>query len=768
MADLINFVSKRVIDAKKEEKRKAREQILKKAKDDYEREQRRKEQRIESGESSWMLPSLSKRLTVEDESNDKDKSKKKKHKKEKKQKKDRKEKKHKKQKKDITGEHVSSESESDDEWVEKGTDNSTTGEVESLSKPSQLQQRDSWMLCPPIASSSWEPMAVEEQEQEEIEEQEDKLKALSCLDQPGQHAKELNPYWRDGGTGLPSERDQSQETTQMRETSQSSFSSSWLKKAYQRAKDQAEEEKKSLSDIITKRYGSVEKLEQMIREAEEREAKQRKEVSKSTDRERYRSDRDRQDDRKRDRYERRNKERSPDRYDRHRARSPREKTCDSTYRSARDTEGDKWRRRDDEGRERVRNQPTAFLRPSDSNSSSSFAGKFKRPQSSSSSSSTVTSSTWDFDSKEESRSKERHSNDRPSSRPSGGWRKKQETESDTKASPQPAQHAGREEVAQEEKQESDTDSSSSSEEEVEEKKTVVIPAKKITEKDLNDIGAKIVKAEIMGNEELAIKLKSQLEEMRKNKELQEAQVKETGASQSAEEVILTRTDAAGNVWPLEMTERQEPRGGRRKRKKVETHGKEGERERYFADDDKYDLKEMVRREKMSSVADNHAMMAKLASKAAKASYSDDFTLDDRFVSSAANQISPAQQEQREKEKAIREHRLLAAQLSKCRFCFENPEIAKHLIIAIGLKVYLAVPLHESLTAGHCLIIPMQHCSSSTALDEDVWSEIQLFYHPRNGLDIDEQTLFRRTVHNSSESQHPTQKMMMLEKHLRQS
>ena len=48
--------------------------------------------------------------------------------------------------------------------------------------------------------------------------------------------------------------------------------------------------------------------------------------------------------------------------------------------------------------------------------------------------------------------------------------------------------------------EPETDSSSSSEEEVEEKKPVVIPAKKITEKDLNDIGAKIVKAEIMGNE----------------------------------------------------------------------------------------------------------------------------------------------------------------------------------------------------------------------------------------------------------------------------
>ena len=33
-----------------------------------------------------------------------------------------------------------------------------------------------------------------------------------CL-QPGQHPKELNPYWKEGGTGLPSERETSQEST---------------------------------------------------------------------------------------------------------------------------------------------------------------------------------------------------------------------------------------------------------------------------------------------------------------------------------------------------------------------------------------------------------------------------------------------------------------------------------------------------------------------------------------------------------------------------
>lgn len=55
---------------------------------------------------------------------------------------------------------------------------------------------------------------------------------------------------------------------------------------------------------------------------------------------------------------------------------------------------------------------------------------------------------------------------------------------------------------------------------------------------------------------------------------------------------------------------------------METHGKEGTRERYFADDDRYDLKEMVRREKMCTVGDNAAMMSKLASKVTKTRWPD--------------------------------------------------------------------------------------------------------------------------------------------------
>ncbi|XP_027059866.1 CWF19-like protein 2 [Pocillopora damicornis] len=712
MADLINFISKREIDAKKEETRKAREQILKKAKGDYEREQWKKQKRIESGETSWMLPSLSNSLTVEDDShNDKDKSKKKKHRKEKKQKKDKKEKKHKKQKKDTSKENMSSDSESGDEWVEKETTDSVT-----LSKPGEVQvmqqQRDSWMLCPPVTSSSQDPVHQEEEEDKGSKDDEE-TEALSCIDRPGQHAKELNPYWRDGGTGLPSERKSSQDTHHKEGNAGHSFSSAWLKRAYQRAKDEAEEEGKKLADIVAKRYGSVQKLEAMIKEAEDREEKLRGEESRKRDRERYRGDREGRDDRHRDRDKewRRNRDRSPmDRYSRDNGK---------TYRSTREEDENKWRRRPEQeetGRERPRDDTNRFARPGDfaGDNRSSFVGKFKRPGSSTST--PQRSSTWDFDSNKNT-IKERHSYDRPSSSSSGGWRKKPDIGTEKGSPPLEVKRTEDKESVPEVKLEPETDSSSSSEEEVEEKKPVVIPAKKITEKDLNDIGAKIVKAEIMGNEDLATKLKAQLEEMRKNKKLQEAQVE--GSSTTEEQmVLLTRTDATGNVWPVEMTA-EETRGGRKKRRKVATHGKEGKRERYFADDDNYDLKEMVRREKTNS-GRNDPMMAKMFKTSRPADQRNDhqptvspINDENEFDVFCCLSFHP-------------EHRQLAAQLARCRFCFENPDIAKHLIIAIGLKVYLALPLHESLTEGHCLIIPMQHCSAATMLDEDVWSEIQIY------------------------------------------
>ena len=85
-------------------------------------------------------------------------------------------------------------------------------------------------------------------------------------------------------------------------------------------------------------------------------------------------------------------------------------------------------------------------------------------------------------------------------RPSGRWKKKLETGSE-KSSSSGEVDRRKEENVQDRNEVSGSESSSSSEaEEEEEKERIILPAKQITETDLNEIGAKIVKAEIMGNE----------------------------------------------------------------------------------------------------------------------------------------------------------------------------------------------------------------------------------------------------------------------------
>lgn len=94
---------------------------------------------------------------------------------------------------------------------------------------------------------------------------------------------------------------------------------------------------------------------------------------------------------------------------------------------------------------------------------------------------------------------------------------------------------------------------------------------------------------------LAAKLKQQLEEARTARE--EAKAAGVNLSKIQEQkdelVVLTRTDSKGFTRPLAEPQYQEPKGGRRKKQKVATHNKQGERERYFPDDGKFSLQDIV-------------------------------------------------------------------------------------------------------------------------------------------------------------------------------
>lgn len=68
----------------------------------------------------------------------------------------------------------------------------------------------------------------------------------------GQHVNELNPYWKDGGTGLP-EENVAPKTKPSQTIGDGGLS--YLRKAFIRAKEQAAESGRSLEDIISERWG---------------------------------------------------------------------------------------------------------------------------------------------------------------------------------------------------------------------------------------------------------------------------------------------------------------------------------------------------------------------------------------------------------------------------------------------------------------------------------------------------------------------------------
>lgn len=90
-------------------------------------------------------------------------------------------------------------------------------------------------------------------------------------------------------------------------------------------------------------------------------------------------------------------------------------------------------------------------------------------------------------------------------------------------------------------------------------------------------------------------------------------------------------------------------------------------------------------------------------------------------------LSEAEQDDKNKNRAIRQHQELSKALDSCDKCFDSQKMEKQLIVAMGTNVYLALPWHEGLQAGHVLIVPMQHVACSTLLDEDVWSEIMVVF-----------------------------------------
>jgi len=612
-----------------------------------------------------MLPDLDQELDS--------RKKKKKHKKEKKRKKDKKK-----------------DSDSDDDWVESDknkVDQSKLG-------------RDSFMEFGFIATYSKEdikPTAKVDKNQE------DSIKKAVAA------SRELNPQMRaeSGGEAVAA----SPHNNRPSHGGQSGDGGlGWLIKAFKRAEDQAKEGNQSLAEIAEKRWGSVETFLGMVSKAKAKASyvdrrlqeelnRLEKEYQYTMDGEPFkqengnkkpRNDKSGNRDFRKVRSRSRSKERGRRSRSRSRSTEKRRRSRSREFRDARRRSTSRTRnrsrsrsgstgRRDRKRRSRSRNRHNRSRsrdRRKRSSSRDRYA-KFARPGES-------FSRTFSSSSREGG----------------GSWKSSVRKEKE--------QEEERKKAAEREKQNKQASDSSSESDKEEEDSTLAkqeTPTNQVlTEAEMNTLASKVLKAELMGNDDLAAELKQKLE----NARIARAEMISKGLNPDQGPEVVTKI-------------RGENMSKKRKKTKVETH-KDGERVRYFGDDDKYDLKQMFEREKMDTAEDHHQMMARLGSKAEKTN--DDFDMDDMIVSKAAGKQSEELEDIKRKNKAVSNQLAMEKTLQDCKWCIGSKRSQKHLMVSMGKSVYLSLPGTTSMAQGHCLIVPMGHCMAGTEMDEDVWNEVQ--------------------------------------------
>uniref|UniRef100_A0A8C3J8J6 CWF19-like protein 2 n=1 Tax=Calidris pygmaea TaxID=425635 RepID=A0A8C3J8J6_9CHAR len=752
------FESERSLAARKEERQRQREALLAQAKINYEKEQRQKLLKRLRGEDTWMLADVNERV----EQLEKEHSVHKKKKKDKHSKKAKKEKKkNKKEKSEKKDDLLDSSSDSSVEWVESNASQSDSTEKawkvnkhsDAVKEPSL--QREEWMNLDFMSLKTTSAAAVKGERHKEKMLERQKAQEI---EQAMLSERELNPYWKDGGTGLPPEKDEAASIKKVTVVEDAGLS--WLRKSYQRMKEQAEREKRNLEEIVAERYGSMEIFQSRLEEAEKvasrKENDYRSRRWKKTDysesekekKEQYMK-KDRRDEHDRNRsmfggctrekYSGKGWAQEDKGYKRDTSREDQECGHSSTdsvlrgYSSKAEKHSDE--KRSQEKSSSLSNMKHKFLKPSEDDVSSYSASRDYNSQQSSSRLLAHGSLSSRFQKPSEdtvpwtkTHTKDNHEKFMSDQKSSGtreqiGDNSWERTPSDEK---QKSQQEYPSDIT--EKKQNDSKTSCSGHTAMDE------PPRVLTGEEMNRLGARIVKAELMGDMELASKLQAELENARKLMETQ-GQIpaksgREASSHEEDEQVVLVRTDQSGRAWPVTTpTEPQEPKGGRRKRQTIPTHV-DKERVRYFQDDDSMNLKDLVKNEKMRTAEDQNSLFMRMASKLMEKTDREYYTLDDMFVSKAAKRARSGEEEEIQRRKAIREHQQLAARMEKCPYCFDSSELSKHLIIAIGTKVYLSLPSYQSLTEGHCLIAPLQHHTAATLLDEEIWEEIQMF---RNAL-----------------------------------
>ncbi|KAA6426795.1 MAG: nucleic acid binding [Trebouxia sp. A1-2] len=190
-----------------------------------------------------------------------------------------------------------------------------------------------------------------------------------------------------------------------------------------------------------------------------------------------------------------------------------------------------------------------------------------------------------------------------------------------------------------------------------------------------------------------------------------------------------------------------PEGGR-KPKRVQRFDA-GERQRYFADDDKQQLGDLVAQQRYEGAADIDANLADNIMRKGKRFREKELAVDEEYdvdggldmYESRKKKGTKEQQKKRDRAAQIADHRRVTTAVDRCPFCFASTSRPCHLTISLGQTAYLALPARGRLGEGHSIIVPTEHVASTRQVDEHIWTELRNFkkcllqMHMAQGTDV---------------------------------
>ena len=145
-----------------------------------------------------------------------------------------------------------------------------------------------------------------------------------------------------------------------------------------------------------------------------------------------------------------------------------------------------------------------------------------------------------------------------------------------------------------------------------------------------------------------------------------------------------------------------------------------------------ELREMVQEEKLHKGVGSDYLSKDARKLANNSSYKHTDNLDEQYEKIGQEpkkrkrqaEVSEEAQQQRKAQQTMTAVQKI---MESCPRCYEGSQkMAKHLVIAVASRCYLALPAKEPFVEGHCYIVPMSHQPSSLELDEDTLTEIRNF------------------------------------------